>query len=81
MICKRCQGLMAQEEPCDWGGKKGSASSAAFRCISCGEFIDQVILTNRRRKAVRINHFTKQPRFGSRVVGIRPIETSAGEFS
>jgi hypothetical protein len=81
MISNRCQGLMTREEPCNWGGGKWSTWSTAFRCISCGELIDQVILTNRRRKAAQINHFQKQPRIGGRVAGIRPTESSAGEFS
>jgi hypothetical protein len=50
MICHRCQGLMTKEELRDWGGGRGNDWSPVFRCISCGDIIDRVILTNRERR-------------------------------
>ncbi len=79
MICKRCQGLMTQEELRDWGGGKGSDWSSAFRCIPCGDIIDLVILINRKRGARQPNLRKKQARFGARVTRIRPTKPCAVE--
>lgn len=49
MICRRCRGLMTPERLSDWDGGKGNDRLVVFRCISCGDIIDPVILTNRER--------------------------------
>ncbi len=37
----------------DWAGGKGYDGSEAFQCLSCGETIDLVILSNRIRTAAQ----------------------------
>jgi len=47
MRCLRCGGLMS----CDWFtggvGTDIAAASKTWRCVNCGEIIDDVILHNR----------------------------------
>ena len=45
--CHRCGGLMVAER----GFEVGSVN---WRCVSCGERIDPVILAHRRKKAARV---------------------------
>jgi hypothetical protein len=77
MMCSRCQGLMTEEELRDWGGTNGYDRSSAFRCISCGEISDPVILQNRRRGSGQTNGRKDRPRVGARVTRIRPTTPSA----
>jgi len=49
MICSRCHGLMVEEELRDWGGGRGSDCSDAWHCLVCGEIVDSVIRSNRRK--------------------------------
>jgi len=48
MRCLRCGGLMS----CDWFtggvGTDIAGASETWRCVNCGEIIDDVILHNRR---------------------------------
>jgi hypothetical protein len=45
MKCEKCGGLMAYERFFD-----PFEEYYAWRCVSCGEIIDQVILNNRRSR-------------------------------
>ncbi len=40
---------MLAEDLRDGGGGKGDDGLPAFRCVLCGELVDPVILTNRKR--------------------------------
>jgi len=44
--CHRCGGFMVPEPVCELG-------SVNWRCVSCGERIDPVILAHRRKRAAR----------------------------
>jgi len=79
MICRRCRGLMAQEELRDWSGGKGNDWSSAFRCISCGDIIDPVILHNRSRGAESPILRKKQARFDVQVISVRARKGCAAE--
>ena len=79
MICTRCQGLMTHEELFDWGGGKGSDLSVAFRCISCGDIVDPVIMHNRARRTGPATPRKKQARFDVRVISIRARKSCAAE--
>jgi len=45
MKCKRCGGLMAYEK--FWGQLE---DYFGWRCVACGEIVDEVILKNRARR-------------------------------
>lgn len=45
-LCHRCGGLMVQEQVIELG-------SADWRCVSCGERIDPVILSHRQKILAR----------------------------
>lgn len=49
MWCRRCQGLMVQDRWTDLPREAERTAGPIYRCLSCGEVIDPVILTNRRR--------------------------------
>ena len=46
MKCNRCDGLMAYER---FYSENGEAFSG-WRCVTCGEIVDEVILKNRTNK-------------------------------
>ena len=49
MRCVRCDGLMVSEKIEDLGSLKlNDYEDAGWRCINCGEIVDQVIAANRR---------------------------------
>ncbi len=48
--CERCQGLMVQDQSLDLLGTGDDFSVWIWRCISCGNIVDPVILRNRRAK-------------------------------
>ena len=77
MICRRCRGLMTHEELRDWGGGKGNDWSSAFRCISCGDIIDPVILHNRTGGAEPTTPRKKPARCDARVISMGPIKLCA----
>lgn len=81
MICHRCQGFMVAEALHDQGEGKEYDSSSAFRCISCGEIIDPVILENRRCNRGQTNRRRGRPRLGAPLTGIRSTASSAVAFS
>jgi len=47
--CARCCGLMWPEDVLDGDRTSRHDRGGAWRCINCGEIIDQVIVLNRRR--------------------------------
>jgi|GEM_PF-1808189 len=44
MRCQRCTGMMVKDRALD---EIGRANHFIFRCVSCGDIIDPVILINR----------------------------------
>ena len=69
MICHRCQGLMCPCDLRDWAGGKGEGFWGALRCITCGEIVDQVILSNRTRARERKSGLhEKRPRHNLHVM-------------
>lgn len=48
LACHRCGGLMVAETCEDVLDVTGKAGLTAWRCVQCGEFIDPVVLHNRR---------------------------------
>jgi uncharacterized Zn finger protein len=48
MKCRRCNGSMVYEKV-----ESEEGDFFAWRCIACGEVIDQVILKNRHQENVR----------------------------
>lgn len=68
ITCHRCQGLMYPVDPLDSldvlrGGEDDRIR--AWRCLSCGDLIDPVIMQNRRRprKQRDIRRYPRQPIF------------------
>lgn len=47
MNCRRCKGLMSFEELQDL--QDGIRHVSALRCIVCGDIVDPVIMSNRKR--------------------------------
>jgi hypothetical protein len=45
--CRRCSGHMAHEMCIDLESDNGRSTCWAFRCIQCGDIVDEVILRNR----------------------------------
>ena len=54
MGCPRCQGLMVADECVD-SESSAEISIVAWRCLSCGERLDPVILKNRSAPPVLIH--------------------------
>ena len=53
MHCRRCNGLMVEEEFCDLGS--GTICFPGYRCLLCGAIEDPVIRSNRdQRPAPRV---------------------------
>lgn len=53
MNCMRCQGLLVEMPPLfwiapDWETPAEELQSSAWQCLNCGNYIDAVILANRR---------------------------------
>ena len=51
MRCSRCQGMMQLERFCDQYDETGQLCFMGWRCLSCGDVVDPVIVMNRRQKA------------------------------
>ena len=55
MTCSRCQSLMIPDVPLRYHAVHIDASDleagAAYRCVTCGEYVDAVILANRAHHA------------------------------
>jgi hypothetical protein len=47
MTCPRCHGFMSPVDLPLWAGNSGPENGQAWRCVACGEIIDQVIVRNR----------------------------------
>jgi hypothetical protein len=78
VICSRCQGLMVEEELRDWAGGSGYDCFDAWRCLVCGEIVDQVIRSNRRKvKEVDLDGRMKQARHNARTIPVRSIRIGA----
>ena len=52
--CKRCQGLMVQDQSLDLLDTGDDFRIWTRRCIACGNILDPVILRNRRAKQAPI---------------------------
>jgi len=50
MNCPRCDGVMALERFCDLYDETGQLCFMGWRCLSCGEVIDPVIVRNRQQR-------------------------------
>jgi hypothetical protein len=50
MTCTRCDGLMMLERYQDILDEAGEINFNAWHCLSCGEVVDQVIVSNRRNQ-------------------------------
>jgi hypothetical protein len=48
MECRRCQGLMAEEQFFDFEGTLGYMWMKGWRCLNCGHAADPVIEANHR---------------------------------
>jgi hypothetical protein len=51
--CDRCGGIMVPAH-------LDSLNGEAWRCVSCGELVDPLILAHRRRQARRANRLARQ---------------------
>lgn len=47
--CRRCGGMLVNEQCIDLAGSEGGARFCATRCVQCGDLIDPVILRNRHK--------------------------------
>lgn len=56
MNCPKCQGMLVQDLIYDVFESKGSLRSDAWRCISCGNVIDPVVLRNRSKQRIEPVH-------------------------
>ena len=54
MRCGRCDGLMVLDRFLDVYGDAGHLWCRGWRCLSCGEIVDPVILVNRQRPLPRV---------------------------
>ncbi len=50
MNCPRCAGVMLPERFQDIRDDSGQISFYGWRCVSCGEILDPVIVRNRQRR-------------------------------
>jgi len=67
MECLRCRGMMVEERFEDLRGDPHDISFHGWRCVSCGDVADPVILYHRSNLAVAASH-SQPPR-------TRPAET------
>lgn len=56
MTCPRCEGLMVKERMEDLRDDTGQIAFNAWHCITCGEILDPVILSNRQHRRKPIRH-------------------------
>ena len=64
--CMRCGGLMIMEYYLDLEDDTGQIGVTGFRCTSCGEVIDPVILRNRLSPTPDLLHGAKQRKYAQR---------------
>ena len=55
MPCRRCSGLMVADRFTDLLDETGQITFGGWRCVSCGEIVDPVILSNRQRRATAVS--------------------------
>ena len=48
MNCRRCQGLMMEEDFFDFEGTQGFMWMRGWRCVNCGHAVDPLIEANHR---------------------------------
>jgi hypothetical protein len=65
--CMRCGGLMVMDYYLDLQDDIGQIGITGFRCTSCGEVVDPVILRNRLNQTPDLFHGTKQRKYAQRV--------------
>jgi ribosomal protein S27AE len=63
MVCPRCDGKMIPDVFQDIRDDTGSIAFKGWRCPTCGEIIDPVILANRKNRPGPIESKTRR-RFG-----------------
>ena len=52
MHCRRCQGLMMEDQFFDYEGTQGFMWMRGWRCVNCGHAVDPLIDANRRLNAL-----------------------------
>ena len=50
MPCSRCRGMMVEDHSYDFYVDYGHLSMGAWRCVSCGNVVDPLILKNRQMR-------------------------------
>ena len=71
--CTRCSGQMTHELCIDIQSDSGRTNFWAFRCIQCGDIVDEVILQNRSRSVFGPNAMLAVEAVGGRsVIGTPP---------
>jgi hypothetical protein len=60
MGCRRCEGLMVKDCLTDLACEGERVMGPIYRCVSCGEVVDRVILTNRLPSRPRSHPHTRQ---------------------
>ena len=73
MECQRCHGLMVSHELGDSDGLHATPTVASWRCVSCGEIIDPVIVKHRLPSQRHVRWFVP----AARVVRVQPSTRSA----
>ena len=54
MNCERCQGLMVHELIWDPQGLSSGLRANGYRCVLCGDVVDDTILANRQRSTASV---------------------------
>lgn len=62
MWCRRCQGLMVWDRFFDPDEEGWSMAFSGWRCVSCGEIVDPVILANRAKPPAPRKRRPRHPR-------------------
>ncbi len=62
MPCSRCRGMMVQDHSYDFYVDHGPFSMRAWRCVSCGNIVDPLILKHRQMRPSRkgVSHQSKE---------------------
>jgi hypothetical protein len=71
MRCNRCAGLRVQELMLD-----GGMRATAYRCVLCGDLVDEKILYHREGRMVPRTGRPRTPIFGKRPGRRRPVLTT-----
>jgi hypothetical protein len=74
MNCHRCHGFMCPVDLLLGESRSEQGNGCGWRCVACGEIIDQVIVQNRiRTKAQRFVRRLRKPRQPIRTVPARDV--------